>query len=654
MTRLRFLFITVVAGLGWWLGDKISWQIRTDASAGMDLSNIMDRMWLDLIHDPLHLSPHRTDVLVGVGFVAFLGLAWAYRHGARRATRSGEEQGSARWARPSEIRGYVGDRRNDLLFTRTESLSLDSRKTQRNLNALVIGSSGSGKSRYFVMPNLYQANTSYVVTDPKGEVLAATGDELKRRGYELRCLNLVDFGRSDTFNPLAYFNPEQAEVDCAILTENFITNTSGQRSGSTGANADFWERSERALLNALISYVYFTKGPQGTLLDVVDLLSAMSASEEDETAVSEIDALFASTQAQVAEYDADPDAFSPEAAAMLEGLRFSCSQYNVYTQGAGETKKSIIISLGVRMAPLHMASVRRLLAANSIEADRVGSRPTALFLVVPDTHQAFSFLASIFYETFFERNIYLADHNGGHLDVPIQCFMDEFANIGKMPSFERKIAVMRSRGISTSVILQNYSQGKALYRDDWETIVGNCDSLLFLGGNEQSTTEFISKRLGKETVNSEDTSEQRGTHGSWSRSLRSTGRELLTPDEVARLPGDECIYILRGLPPFHSRKLSAPATGAFAYIPRVAVPSAGPAGAQSPAPVSEEAHDTVLDTVGDVNPWLAAGPMPTSDSSASSSDQDGRVAVTIVWPDGAVEDEEIRPSDFFDDDAPSE
>lgn len=571
MSKGKIFFASILAVLAWWCANKVTWQVRTDQEAGRDFSQIIDRFTLDLTAHPLHVSFTGADVLGGFGGIAVVLLIALYMYGARKPTRPGEEQGSAHWAKPSEGRKFVGDRKTDLLFTRTESLNLDSRKTQRNLNALIIGSSGSGKSRYYVMPNLAQANTSFLVTDPKGEVQRAMGQGLKDKGYQIRSLNLIDFDRSDTFNPLRYFNPEQAEVDCAILVENLITNTSGQK---PSGNSDFWEKAERALLTAFVSYIYFTKGAQGTLIDVVDMLAKMQASEENEEAISEIDAIFESTKEYVEMFDQNPDEYDHEATVMLNGLRFSCSQYNIYTQGAGETKKSIIISLGVRMAPLHMAQLRRILGSDTIDADQVGKRRSAIFLVIPDSHQAFSFIASIFYELFFERNMYLADHNpSGRLEVPVQCFMDEFANIGKLPSFERKIAVIRSRGISTSIIMQTYAQGKSLYKDDWETIVGNCDSLLFLGGNEPSTTEFISKRLGKETIISQDTSEQKGTNGSWSRSLRSQGRELMTPDEIGRLDGGTCLYLLRGIPPFKSRKLQAPKTGTFEYRPTPTEPT---------------------------------------------------------------------------------
>lgn len=565
MSKGKIFFASILAVLAWWCANKVTWQVRTDQEAGRDFSQIIDRFTLDLTAHPLHVSFAGADVLGGFGAIALVLLIVLYMYGARKPTRPGEEQGSARWAKPSEGRKFAGDRKTDMLFTRTESLNLDSRKTQRNLNALIIGSSGSGKSRYYVMPNLAQANTSFLVTDPKGEVQRAMGQRLKDKGYEIRSLNLIDFDRSDTFNPLRYFNPEQAEVDCAILVENLITNTSGQK---PSGGSDFWEKAERALLTAFVSYIYFTKGAQGTLIDVVDMLAKMQASEENEEVTSEIDAIFSVAKECVEVFDQNPDEYDEEATIMLNGLRFACSQYNIYTQGAGETKKSIIISLGVRMAPLHMAQLRRILGSDTIDADQVGKRRSAIFLVIPDSHQAFSFIASIFYELFFERNMYLADHNpSGRLEVPVQCFMDEFANIGKLPSFERKIAVIRSRGISTSIIMQTYAQGKSLYKDDWETIVGNCDSLLFLGGNEPSTTEFISKRLGKETIISQDTSEQKGTNGSWSRSLRSQGRELMTPDEIGRLDGGTCLYLLRGIPPFKSRKLQAPETGFFEYIP---------------------------------------------------------------------------------------
>ncbi|WP_461013148.1 VirD4-like conjugal transfer protein, CD1115 family [Trueperella pyogenes] len=555
MSKVFSLLLTLV---GFWAGNKITWQVRTDYLAGREPSVIIDRCLHDLTADPTHLSFELIDLAGGLGLVLTGLLIWLYNNATKSMRRQNVEHGSAKWARPSDIKPFQDRHKaNSLLFTQTEALSLDSRKTQRNLNVLGIGSSGSGKTRYYVLPNIANASTSLVITDPKGEIYRASADSLRQRGYQVRQLNLIDFANSDTFNPLRYFNPDQAEVGCTILTENFIANTTGKKP-ATGQ--DFWEKAERALLNALISYIYFTKGTQGTLIDVVDLLAKMSASEEDETARSEVDLIFEALNELVSELDqADPARFTADASQLHSGLRFAAAQYNTYTQGAGETKKSVIISLGVRMAPLHMGQLRRLLSSDTIGLDRIGQEKTALFTIIPDTHAAFNFIVSIFYEQLFETNLYIADHKDtGRLPIMVQCFMDEFANIGRIPSFERKIAVMRSRGLSVSILIQNFAQGKAIYKDDWETIVGNCDSFLFLGGNENSTTKYVSELLGKQTIMGTDNSRSKGRNGSFSTSDRRLGRELLTPDEIGRLPASQCIYVLRGVSPFLSRKLPSP------------------------------------------------------------------------------------------------
>lgn len=550
-------------GLAWYAATT-SFIIRGALASGTQWASALDALtWPAYMAAPMWPSDP-IDQAVGAGAIAIIALIVLYRRTMTKNYRTGEEHGSATWAKPHEITKYTNrkDPQANLKFTATESLSLDSHVTKRNLNAFVIGSSGSGKSRFFVMPNLHQANTSFVITDPKGELYAQCAPYLESKGYKIRQFNLVDFDRSDHYNPLAYINPARAEIDVAILTENFISNTSGKK--PTGENS-FWEKAERALLQALICIVYFTGWDSGrtpSFSDVIDLLSRMGASEQDEDKMTEIDMWFSAIKAQLDAYDharAAGETYTADTEIMMEGLRYAQSQYNIYTQGAGETKKSVIISLGVRVAPLHMAHIRNLLSRDTINIDAVGQEKTALFLIIPDTHDTFSFLVSIFYEQLFERSIYIADHTpGGRLPELIQCFMDEFANIGKMPSFERKIAVMRSRGISTALIMQTFSQGKSLYKDDWETIIGNCDSFLFLGGAEQSTTEYVTKRLGKQTIDTLDTSQTKGASGSFSKSFRTTGRDLMTPDELARMDNTECIYMLRGVPPFKSRKLDAP------------------------------------------------------------------------------------------------
>lgn len=557
-------YILTILGLllAFWSGNKVCFQVRSDIEAELPLTDILDRFYLDLLERPFHVSFHEIDAAVGLCLAAAIGLSALYQKTMKGTRRDGAEHGSARFATQAAIRPYRDKTyTNNLLFTRTERLSLDGRKTQRNLNALVVGGSGSGKSRYYVLPNLAQFNTSFAVTDPKGELYAQTRSHLEAAGYKVRCFNLVDFNLSANFNPLSYFKDARGEIDISILVENFISNTTGRKPATS---SDFWEKAERALLTALVAYIYYTKGNTGTLIDIVDLLAQMQAFEKEDESKSDVDLLFEATselfqEAEIARQDPTQDIFSPEALAAIDGLRFAASQYNTYLQGAGETKKSVIISLGVRCAPLHMAPMRTLLSTDTLHLERIGLEKTALFLIIPDTHAAFNFLASIFFEQLFETNIYIADHEASRrLPVQLQVFMDEFANIGRIPSFERKIAVMRSRAISVSVIVQNMAQGKALYKEDWDTIVGNCDSILFLGGQERSTTEYFSKMLGKQTITTTDVSESRGRNGNWTRGHKRLGRELMTPDEIAHMRADYCLYFLRGLDPFYSKKLEAP------------------------------------------------------------------------------------------------
>ncbi|MFT3944348.1 MAG: type IV secretory system conjugative DNA transfer family protein [Ancrocorticia sp.] len=564
--KAKRIFLAILAIVGVWAGNRISWQVRTDHEAGLDLSQILERALNALTNNPFSFSFDKTDLLASLGVLLVGGFIALYMTIGKGTRRPGEEYGSARWGKPSDIKPFTSKKTNEnLLFTKTERLGLDGRATHRNLNVLVLGGSGSGKSRRYVLPNLAQTNQSFIITDPKGELRSMAGDILKDAGYKIRCLDLVDFDKSNHFNPLRYIHSEQPEVGLSVLVENIMTNTSSAKQQTSG---DFWEKAERALLTALTSYVYFTQGASGTLLDVVDLLAKMEASEEDETQLSEVDQLFTAAVSLIAEYDADPDGWGAEAIASIEGLRFASAAYRTYTQGAGETKKSVIISLGVRLTPLTMSNMRRLLSQDTMDLDMVGQEKTALFLVLPDTHGAFNFLASIFYEQLFETNLYLADHRDDRfLPVPIHALMDEFANIGKIPGFVQKIAVMRSRGISVSVILQNRAQGKAQYKDEWESIEGNCDNILFLGGQEPSTTAWLAKLLGKQTIQNQNTSETRGKNGSWSKQNQTLGRELLTPDEIGKLDDELAIYLLRGVPPFLSRKLDTPTTGHFTYDP---------------------------------------------------------------------------------------
>ena len=533
-----------------WLGDKIGYQIRTDLDEGTSVIDLMNRFWLDLYH-PFHLSTNHTDLLCGIAAMGVGLLIWAYKYTARLNLRSGEEHGSAHWGAPKDIRPFIDPvESHNIRFTATERLSIDTRRTLRNLNALLLGSSGSGKTRYYVKPNLLSVDMNWTVTDPKGELKRDTEHAMRDRGYQVNTLDLIHLDRSDQFNPMRYIDSKEPQSAILRLTDNLVTNATGDR--KTGDS--FWQDAEKALLCALIAWTYYTEN-NPTLNQVTDTLDRMGASEQDEDKEYIIDALFAETQTEIHRMCEHPDDYDEETQSMLDGLAFACAQYNTFLKGAGETKKSIIITTGVHLAPLQVREVRRILDGDDIRLETLDQGKRIIYLELPDTNATFSFIASVFYQCLFETLVRKADANpDGILDRDVHCMLDEFANIGKIPNFVRLIATIRSRRISCSIILQTVSQGKSLYKDDWETIAGNCDSQLFLGGNEPSTTKYISDRLGDQTIDVIETSETKGLNGSWTRSTRKNARKLLTPDELGRIPSDRCIYLLRGIPPFFSQR----------------------------------------------------------------------------------------------------
>ena len=533
-----------------WLGDKIGYQIRTDLDEGTSVIDLMNRFWLDLYH-PFHLSTNHTDLLCGIAAMGVGLLIWAYKYTARLNLRSGEEHGSAHWGTPKDIRPFIDPvESHNIRFTATERLSIDTRLTLRNLNTLLLGSSGSGKTRYYVKPNLLSVDMNWAVTDPKGELKRDTEHAMRNHGYQVNTLDLIHLDRSDRFNPMRYIDPEEPQSAILRLTDNLVTNATGDR--KTGDS--FWQDAEKALLCALIAWTYYTEN-NPTLNQVTDTLDRMGASEQDEDKEYIIDALFAETQTEIHRMCEHPDDYDEETQSMLDGLAFACAQYNTFLKGAGETKKSIIITTGVHLAPLQVREVRRILDGDDIRLETLDQGKRVVYLELPDTNATFSFIASVFYQCLFETLVRKADANpDGILDRDVHCMLDEFANIGKIPNFVRLIATIRSRRISCSIILQTVSQGKSLYKDDWETIAGNCDSQLFLGGNEPSTTKYISDRLGDQTIDVIETSETKGLNGSWTRSTRKNARKLLTPDELGRIPSDRCIYLLRGIPPFFSQR----------------------------------------------------------------------------------------------------
>lgn len=401
---------------------------------------------------------------------------------------------------------------------------------------------------------------------PHGRSMAEIYTSARGEGIKSAMRQAADLAGSDRFNPLRYVDPEHPEKSIRELVENIIVNTTAEGSKDDA----FWGAAERTLLTALVAWVWFTgwhadgwddeKGEgshEPSLVDAADLLELMDASEQDEDRLSPVDLLMRSAQevydraraTGFAGYDAD-------ARRTLEGVRFATRSYRRYSQGAGETKKSIIISLGVRLSPLAIHEVRQILSGDDIRIDELDEGRSAVFLALSDTDSTFNWLAAVFYQCLFGTMVRRADANPGQrLDHELHCFLDEFANIGKIPAFQTLIATIRSRGISASVIVQNLAQLKALYDKQWETICGNCDSTLFLGGNEETTTKWVSERLGKATIDTRSTSQSKGTNGSWTVSWQRNARELLTPDELGVLPGDECVYMLRGVPPFLSRKM---------------------------------------------------------------------------------------------------
>lgn len=557
MTVGKGIGILVGAAAGFFIVNRAVEYGRTAIGAGVPIEDVLPAVPGEILADPFRISLASVDLMSGLGAVVMIALIALYVIAGKQNTRPGEEHGSAKWAGPREIKRFrARSSSTELQFTQTEALSFPTRKTKRNNNVLVLGGSGTGKTRSYVMPNLCSIDASTAITDPKGEILRDTREILEGRGIRVRSLNLIDLRSSAQFNPMRYFNPEEPETGVAQLAECIMMNTSGKDSKGDA----FWDRAEKALLTALIGYEWATtaqdRSQEPSLPGVLELQKGMDGSEEDKDALdSDTDLKFIAARAIVEEWHVNPD--PTDDAQVMQVLDFACRQYRVYEQGPVETRKSVVISLGVRLAPLDMHDVRRILATDTLSLDRIGYEPTALFLQIPDTHATFKFMAAMFWQSLFEITVYQADHEKtGRLPRMLHALLDEFANIGMIPNFERLIATIRSRNISVSMIFQNYSQGKTMFKDDWDTVVGNCDSKLFLGGDDLATAKWMSEMLGAETIVSKDTSRSYGVSGSWSESKRTMRRNLMEPDEIRRLDNDYAILMIRGLHPFKSKKIS--------------------------------------------------------------------------------------------------
>ena len=450
--------------------------------------------------------------------------------------REGREYGSARWGNEKDIEPYIDKKfENNVLLTQTERLTMNNRpknpKYARNKNVLVIGGSGSGKTRFFVKPNLMQMHSSYVVTDPKGTLVLECGKMLERNGYEIKILNTINFKKSMGYNPFAYL---KSEKDILKLVQTIIANTKGEGEKST---EDFWVKAEKLYYTALIGYIWYEapKEEQNftTLLAMID---ASEVREEDENFKNAVDYMF-------------------EALEKEKPNHFAVKQYKKYKLAAGKTAKSILISCGARLAPFDIEELRDLMKEDELELDTLGEKKTALFVIISDTDDTFNFVVSIMYSQLFNLLCDKADDEyGGRLPVHVRCLLDEFANIGLIPKFEKLIATIRSREISACIILQAQSQLKSIYKDNADTIVGNCDSTLFLGGKERTTLKELSESLGKETIDLYNTSETRSNQKSFGLNYQKTGKELMSQDEITVMDGGKCIYQLRGVRPFLSDK----------------------------------------------------------------------------------------------------
>ncbi|HEQ9853531.1 TPA: type IV secretory system conjugative DNA transfer family protein [Streptococcus pyogenes serotype M1] len=517
-----------------YIGNIFSHHVR--AYIGGDIIDKIFQGILELNTMSFLPSIHPADILIGIGMAALIKFVVYTKGKNAKKFRQGKEYGSARWGNKKDIEPYMDEKfQNNILLTQTERLTMNGRpsnpKYARNKNVLVIGGSGSGKTRFFVKPNLMQMHSSYCVTDPKGTIVLECGKMLEDNGYEIKILNTINFKKSMKYNPFAYL---RSEKDILKLVQTIIANTKGE---GEKAGEDFWVKAEKLYYTALIGYIFYEAPREeknfATLLDMID---ASEVREDDETYMNPIDRLF-------------------EALEKKEPTHFAVKQYRKYKLAAGKTAKSILISCGARLAPFDIQELRDLMQEDELELDTLGDRKTALFVIISDTDDTFNFVVSIMYSQLFNLLCDKADDvYGGRLPVHVRCLLDEFANIGLIPKFEKLIATIRSREISASIILQAQSQLKAIYKDNADTIVGNCDSTLFLGGKEKTTLKELSETLGKETIDLYNTSETRSNQKSFGLNYQKTGKELMSQDEITVMDGSKCIFQLRGVRPFLSDK----------------------------------------------------------------------------------------------------
>ena len=541
----RSLLITGVLSLiAAYVANRVCEAVQSVPSTGLlpSMEDVGSALLSAFIAAPIHL--HLTDVGLlglGVGFAA-VWLFYFYRMTNNQYRRPGEEHGSSRWGTKKDIQPFVNpDPDKNIILSQTEHLNIDEfvkdPKYSRNKNVVIIGGSGTGKTRFFVYPNLLQLHSSYVVTDPKGDIYDKVKGMFESHGYRIRCFNTVDMSRSCHFNPLAYISNESDILEIVnVIIEN--TKGKGEKSGE-----DFWVKAERLLYNALIGYLFDWYGfenaaqnPNISLPKMQELLLLGSASEEDENYVSELDELFA----------------------MLEEKRgecFSTRQYKAFKMAAGKTMKSVLISCSARLAPFDIPEVSELLSDDEVDIYSIGTEKTAFFMITSDNTSTYDFLGAMIFSLMFTKMFEQAYKDfGGRLPVHVRFILDEFANMGVIPDADKKLSVMRSRNMSASIVLQSISQLEKNYKDTKETLIDNCDSLLFLGSKSNKTNKEIAEQIGKATVHNTAVTESKGSSGSYSEADQILGRYLIDPAEIGRLERDECLVLITGVPPFKSKK----------------------------------------------------------------------------------------------------
>ncbi len=534
----RVVILSIPYLIIFYLADKCFWLYRHCIGDSM-----IEKIGVMLMHFQLAFtnwlpSFHMQDLLGGLVTALIFRLILYYKAKNAKKFRHGEEYGSARWGNRKDIEPFEDPEfENNIILTDTERLTMNSRpkapKYARNKNVIVIGGSGSGKTRFYVKPNLMQMtdHVSYVVTDPKGTIIVECGKMLVNGGYRIKVLNTINFKKSMHYNPFHYI---RSEKDILKLVNTIIANTKGEGEKST---EDFWVKAERLLYSALIGYIWYeAPEEEQNFSTLLEFINASETREDDEEFKNAVDELFEELEAE-----------NPE--------HFAVRQYRKYKLAAGKTAKSILISCGARLAPFDIQELREIMSYDEMELDMIGDQKTAMFVIISDTDDTFNFVVAIMYTQLFNLLCDKADdEHGGRLPYHVRLLLDEFSNIGQIPKFDKLIATIRSREISASIILQSQSQLKTIYKDAAETITGNCDTVLFLGGKESSTLKEISETLGKETIDLYNTSDTRGTSQSYGLNYQKTGKELMSRDELAVMDGNKCILQLRGVRPFLSNK----------------------------------------------------------------------------------------------------